>query len=110
MPRVIGVLIVSFAVMLLLGPMIIPLLQKLKFGQPIRDDGPASHQAKQGTPTMGGLMLCVAIALPALLFSTAEGRTEIMLPGILFSLGCALIGFLDDYIMQKHSDSFSCVS
>ncbi len=98
MPRVIGVLIVSFAVMLLLGPVIIPLLQRLKFGQPIRDDGPESHKLKQGTPTMGGIMLCAAIAIPALLFSTAEGRGQIMLPGVLFSLGCSAIGFLDDYL------------
>ncbi len=98
MPRVIGVILVSFAVMLVLGPFFIPLLHKLKFGQPIRSDGPKSHAVKQGTPTMGGIMLCIAIALSAMLFSYPEGRMEIMLPGVLFSLGFALIGFLDDYL------------
>ena len=98
MPRVIGTLLVSFAVMLVLGPLFIPMLHKLKFGQPIREDGPKTHAVKKGTPTMGGVMMCVAIAVAALLFSVAEGRVGVMLPGLLFSLGFALVGFLDDYL------------
>nr|MBO6295154.1 hypothetical protein [Schwartzia sp. (in: firmicutes)] len=58
--------IVSALVVLISGPFVIPELRKLKFGQSIREEGPKSHQAKSGTPTMGGLMILAAITAGAL--------------------------------------------
>lgn len=98
MQRLIGVILASFAAMLLIGPLFIPILYKLKFGQPIRDDGPKSHAAKKGTPAMGGIMMALVVAAAALAFAPEEGRLSLMLPAVLFSLGFSLIGFLDDYL------------
>ncbi len=55
--------IVAFGVAAILGQVLIPLLRRLKAGQSIREDGPTWHMAKQGTPTMGGLMFILAIAV-----------------------------------------------
>lgn len=94
----IGALLAAFAVMLVLGPMFIPLLHRAKFGQPIRTDGPKSHAVKEGTPTMGGIMICAAFALAAAAFTFFGGRWDIALPGIGFSLAFGAIGALDDYL------------
>ena len=59
-------IIIAFAVSALLCPVIIPFLHKLKFGQQVRDDGPQSHLKKQGTPTMGGLIILTSIIFPVL--------------------------------------------
>lgn len=98
MQRLIGVILASFVAMLVVGPVFLPILYKLKFGQPIRDDGPKSHAAKKGTPTMGGVMMLLVFALSALAFVEADGRMELMVPAVLFTVGFALIGFLDDYL------------
>ena len=80
----------------LLAPALIRWLQKLKFGQYIRDEGPAGHHSKAGTPTMGGVLLVSAMTLAGLLWTDPENYFFwIMLAGFL-SLG--LIGFLDDYL------------
>ena len=60
--------LVAFALMLVLGPLFIPLLHRLKFGQVEREEGPASHKKKQGTPTMGGVIFLIAILITTLLF------------------------------------------
>jgi len=60
MQRMIGSLILSLAIVLVLGPKFIPWLRKLKFGQTIYDLGPQAHKAKQGTPTMGGIIMLIA--------------------------------------------------
>ncbi len=80
---------------LILGPFLIPLLYRLKFGQEVRDDGPRSHLKKQGTATMGGLMIIGGTGLTGLLLAgnTSEMR---LLFGIMF--GCALLGFADDFL------------
>ncbi len=85
----------SLAVTLLLGPLAIPLLQRLKFGQSIRDDGPATHLSKSGTPTMGGIMFLAGTAVAGfwLAYRFPEG---LLVLGV--ALGFGLIGFLDDYI------------
>ena len=57
---------VSFFITLILGPLVIPILQKLKVGQSIRDDGPKSHMSKSGTPTMGGLIMVGAIVITSM--------------------------------------------
>ena len=60
-------ILISFAVSAALGPVVIPLLRRLKFGQTERDDGPKSHLKKTGTPTMGGLMILAAIVVTSLI-------------------------------------------
>ena len=80
---------------LVTGPFFIPELHKLKFGQSIREEGPASHQAKSGTPTMGGIMIILGITIATLV--AAPLSTEIIL-ALFIMLGHFLLGFLDDYI------------
>ena len=80
---------------LLSGPFFIPELHKLKFGQSIREEGPKSHQAKSGTPTMGGIMIILAILI-ATCFA-AHLSTKIIL-ALFVMLGHFVIGFVDDYI------------
>ena len=64
--RFLGALAESFLIVAVLGPVFIPLLHRLKFGQSIRDVGPASHQKKSGTPTMGGIMIFLGILVSVL--------------------------------------------
>ena len=86
---------ISAGVVLLLGPICIPILHKLKFGQSIRNEGPKSHQAKSGTPTMGGIFLVAGILIATLI--RAEWTAEILL-AIFILVGHFILGFLDDYI------------
>lgn len=80
---------------LLAGPFVIPELHKLKFGQSIREEGPKSHQAKSGTPTMGGVMIIVAITLATL---AAAPLTAGVVLALFVMLGHFALGFFDDYI------------
>ena len=77
------------------APRLIPELHKLKFGQSIREEGPKSHQAKSGTPTMGGIMIILSIAIASLVICPLTLELGLAL-GIM--LGHFLLGFLDDYI------------
>ncbi len=86
---------IALGVVLILGPFCIPLLHRLKFGQSIRTEGPASHQKKSGTPTMGGLFLIAGITVATLY--VAPFSTEILL-ALFIMLGHFVLGFLDDYI------------
>ncbi len=86
---------VAAGVVLLMGPFVLPMLRRLKFGQSIREEGPKSHQAKSGTPTMGGIMIVLGILLGTLL--AAPSTTEILL-ALFIVLGHFALGFLDDYI------------
>ena len=86
--------VTAFIVCALIGPVLIPYLHKLKFGQSIRECGPASHMKKSGTPTMGGLMMLAALGL-----ALCWGKFTLhVLMALVLTLGHALIGFLDDYI------------
>ena len=86
--------VTAFIVCALIGPVLIPYLHKLKFGQSIRECGPASHMKKSGTPTMGGLMI-----LAALVLALCWGKfTPHVLMALVLTLGHAVIGFIDDYI------------
>jgi len=85
----------SFLLAVLLGPLFIPLLRRLKFGQQIRTDGPQSHLKKKGTPTMGGIIIMLAATLAFLKFSDKTADFWVLL---ISSLGFGLVGFLDDYI------------
>lgn len=92
--KLIGIPVTAFIVCALLGPVLIPFLHKLKFGQSIRECGPASHLKKSGTPTMGGLMMLAALVI-ALLWGSFTPHVIIAL---VLTLGHGCIGFLDDYI------------
>lgn len=94
MLKLIGIPVTAFIVCALIGPVLIPYLHKLKFGQAIRECGPASHMAKSGTPTMGGLMMLAAL-LVALLWGNFTPHVIIAL---VLTVGHAVIGFIDDYI------------
>lgn len=86
---------VAFLIAVILGPLFIPFLRRLKFGQSIRQEGPQSHQKKSGTPTMGGLIFLVALTITTLKFSDREFETYLL---IFVTLGYGIVGFLDDYI------------
>ncbi len=86
---------VSFALAVILGPLCIPILRRLKFGQQIREEGPQGHQKKAGTPTMGGIIILIALTLAFLRFSDESLEAYILLVAC---LGFGLVGFLDDYI------------
>ncbi|QOY34373.1 phospho-N-acetylmuramoyl-pentapeptide-transferase [Anaerobacillus isosaccharinicus] len=92
-------LAVSFLISVVLSPIIIPFLRRLKFGQSIREEGPKSHQKKSGTPTMGGVMILFSIAITTIIMvgNFHELSTEIYLL-LLVTLGFGLLGFLDDFI------------
>lgn len=85
----------AFLITVLLGPIIIPYLRKLKFGQTVRDDGPQSHLKKNGTPTMGGILFLISITIMTLPFIKSYPN---VVPVLFLTLGFGLIGFLDDYI------------
>ncbi|WP_321028298.1 phospho-N-acetylmuramoyl-pentapeptide-transferase [Eisenbergiella tayi] len=87
--------LLSFLVSVLLGPVIITFLKRLKAGQTIRDEGPKSHLKKNGTPTMGGILILSAMIVTSLFYM--KDYPEIN-PILLLTLGFGLIGFLDDYI------------
>ena len=85
----------SFGVVALLGPLAIPLLHRLKFGQVVREDGPAAHKAKTGTPTMGGLLMLAGICIAVLVVHASSPVAWLML---FMTLACGALGFVDDYI------------
>ncbi len=96
-------IIIAFAISALLCPIIIPFLHKLKFGQQVRDDGPQAHLKKQGTPTMGGLIILTSIIITSLFYVT---RYPKVIPVLFMTVGFGIIGFLDDYIkiVMKRSE------
>lgn len=88
-------ILISFGLSVALGPLIIPFLKRLKVGQTVRDDGPSTHLKKTGTPTMGGILILLSVAITTVLY--AEDYPKIV-PILFLTLGFGLIGFLDDYI------------
>ncbi len=97
------VLIVAFIVSIIMGFIIIPILKKRKVGQIERDDGPQSHLKKQGTPTMGGIIIIITMTLVVIgtyIYLSIIGETDIahkLLPILLLTIGFGLIGFIDDF-------------
>lgn len=87
--------LISFVINVVLCPVIIPWLQRLKFGQNVRDDGPQSHLIKQGTPTMGGIMIILSF-IAASIFFLKENYDAVMV--VFVTAGYGIIGFVDDYI------------
>lgn len=94
---IIAAIIISFAVSVILCPIVIPMLKKLKFGQYIREEGPKSHQNKAGTPTMGGMIILASVIVTAIIFIFVCKETRIV-PVLFMTIGFGIIGFADDYI------------
>ncbi len=92
---IIRIIVISFAITLILGPIIIPILKRLKVGQSIRQEGPKSHLKKSGTPTMGGIMIIAALIITTL----TSGIVNKDMYVLLFStVAFGMIGFIDDFI------------
>ncbi len=87
--------IISFAISALLGPVVIPFLRRLKVGQTIRGEGPKAHLKKNGTPTMGGILIMIAVVITSLFYVKDFPK---IIPILFLTLGFGLIGFVDDYI------------
>ncbi len=86
---------VSFAISVFLGPLVIPFLRRLKVGQTERTEGPESHLKKNGTPTMGGILILISVVATSLLFVRDYPS---IIPVLFLTMGFGLVGFLDDYI------------
>lgn len=97
------ILMISFITAIILGIIIIPILRKLKVGQIERDDGPQSHLKKQGTPTMGGIIMILAMIIGVtgtyifLIYNNQSDIANKLLPILLLTIGFGLIGFIDDF-------------
>ena len=99
----IKVLLITFIISIICAFIIIPALKKLKVGQIERDDGPASHLKKQGTPTMGGIIMIIAIIISVIIsciYLSFAGNMDLarrLIPFLLIALGFGMIGFIDDF-------------
>lgn len=92
-------IIMGFLISVLLSPIFIPFLRRLKFGQSIREEGPKSHQKKSGTPTMGGVMIILSIIATTIVMTMKFSEVSMNMILLLFvTVGYGLLGFLDDYI------------
>jgi phospho-N-acetylmuramoyl-pentapeptide-transferase len=100
---VLTALLISFAV----GPLMIRRLSHYQIGQQVRDDGPESHFSKAGTPTMGGALILVAIAVSTLLWADLSNRYVWIV--LVFTMGFGVIGWVDDYkkLVLKNSDGMA---
>ena len=95
--------LISFAISVILGPIIIPFLRKLKMGQTERVEGVQSHLKKAGTPTMGGVIFLIATVITSLFYVRDYPK---VIPVLFLTLGFCIIGFLDDYlkVVLRRSD------
>ena len=96
------ILLISFAITIILGIIIVPILKKLKVGQIERDDGPESHLKKQGTPTMGGIIIMLGIVIVTIATYIYYGSKDLelarnLLPILGLTIGFGIIGFIDDF-------------
>lgn len=99
-------IIIAFAISAILCPIVIPFLHKLKFGQQVREDGPQAHLKKQGTPTMGGLVILTSIVITSLFYLKEYPK---IIPVLFMTVGFGIIGFFDDYIkiVMKRSEGLN---
>ena len=95
--------LISFALSVIMGPLIIPVLRKLKMGQTEREEGVQSHLKKAGPPTMGGVILLLSVVITSVFYIKDYPK---IIPVLFVTLGFGLIGFLDDYlkVVMKRSD------
>ena len=87
--------LISFVISAAAGPVIIPILRKLKVGQTVRDDGPQTHLKKNGTPTMGGIIFLLAVLITSLIYAPHYPK---VIPILFMTVGFGIVGFLDDFI------------
>lgn len=87
--------LISFAISAAAGPIVIPILRKLKVGQTVRDDGPQTHLKKNGTPTMGGVIFLLAVLITSLIYAPQYPK---VIPVLFMTVGFGIVGFLDDFI------------
>lgn len=101
--QVIFPILISFALSLLMGPIVIPFLRKLKMGQTEREEGVQSHLKKAGTPTMGGVIILGSVIITSLFYVKDYPK---IIPVLFLTVGFGLIGFLDDFlkVVMKRSD------
>ncbi len=106
--RAAGAMVTALLIAFVVGPAIIRRLREHKIGQVIRAEGPASHQAKRGTPTMGGLIILAATIIPTLLWARLDNH--FVLITIVATLWTGAIGFLDDYLKVVQGQSRGLVA
>lgn len=87
--------VLAFAICVILSPILIPILHRIKFGQYIREEGPESHKVKSGTPTMGGIIILLSALIASLFF--VKNNSDLVAV-VLVTLGYGIIGFIDDFI------------
>lgn len=106
-PKIVMAIVISFIVASILGPIIIPLLHKLKFGQNIRQEGPKSHLKKAGTPTIGGLIFIFATIIT--MFIMVGNPTDEAMIALYSFIGFGFVGFLDDLlkIIKKKNEGLT---
>ena len=106
-PKIVMAIVISFIVASILGPSIIPLLHKLKFGQNIRQEGPKSHLKKAGTPTIGGLIFIFATIIT--MFIMVGNPTDEAMIALYSFVGFGFVGFLDDLlkIIKKKNEGLT---
>lgn len=102
---VLATTICAFLLTCIVLPRFIPILRRFKFGQEERDDGPESHLKKQGTPTMGGVVILITVILSSMVGMSIDGRINIRSLEVLFLMfSCGLTGFADDYLkVRRHN-------
>ena len=101
MQRLIVSVIIAFLAAIALGPVVIPWLKRMKFGQTIYDLGPQSHKKKQGIPTMGGIVFAVPMVLVPIIMSYGYERGSYLWAVLVCTLGFGAVGFVDDFIKVK---------
>ncbi len=94
--RTAGATVTAIFICLILGPMFIRLLKKYQVSEKIREEGPVSHRAKAGTPTMGGLIILCGVVIPTLLWADLTNFSVLMV--LLVTVWMGLIGYMDDYL------------
>jgi len=95
--------LLSLLISFLLGPWLIRLLTDKQIGQQIRDDGPASHAVKAGTPTMGGVLIIIALAISTLMLADIGNRYVLL--ALFATVGSGAVGFADDYLKLTRKNS-----
>ncbi len=100
--RIIFAMLTAAAVVILAAPLFIPMLRRLKYGQVEREEGPHAHSAKEGTPSMGGIMFIIGIIAATLAFAKRGTESMYSLPSLIIMVGFGLVGFLDDFIKIRH--------
>lgn len=104
-PTIVWGLALGFIISTIIGPLLIPVLHKLKFGQNIREEGPKSHMKKAGTPTIGGLIFIIGTTV-AILIMYAMGEVKGEAIAVLLSfIGFGFVGFLDDLLKIIHRNN-----